>query len=165
MTLPLSKLVNWASNHGHVGEALRLSDLSQKTIYCKVFAIFKTQNVSLSPLLARAIAEMGLEVFELTARTERDIWRAFVSAICEGWALKPNGPSSRLALANEFAHAILRKSIEPVDFHTQEMLKIAFMDGARFGMCDRMTIHNPTRYRQIETNSKQMVSFAKTTAM
>lgn len=162
VTIPLSRIVEWTSKHVNMGEALRLAELGEGgTYYHHILANFKRQKRELTSALARAIGKIGTSLFGFTAKTRAAVWQAFVANVCEGWALKPAEASSKWPLANNFAHAILRESSKPVDFRTQEMLKMAFLTGVKFATGDRMAIHKPFRFRQIDARSTKMVRYMK----
>lgn len=156
--------MSWASNHQCVGEALRLHVLGQEASYHNVLTMFKGQSVSLTPNLACAIADIGTQLFKLTHEAKPKIWEAFVTNVCEGWALRPKEGDSSLALVQGFEHAIVRQSVSPVQSRVRALLQVAFLMGLKFALSERMAAYKAERYKQIEDRSPAVVCSLSRTA-
>jgi hypothetical protein len=99
-------------------------------------------DVQLSSAVVSATARLAL-LLGVNSRWPIEL-RHIVSDLIEGWKIVAGGfrtPETWLALANTFSHAMTRNDTRAPTLRQQEALKVAFLEGVRWGLAKPNSAH------------------------
>lgn len=140
-TVTIAELAKTISDDAEMSRVFRLATLQSKRAIVRIERDFKLDKLPLTIGVVISMAKLAtlLGVGICPTRLTH-----IVRDVIEGWqihvAFQP--PKAWSDLANQFLHAVSRVEVHPLSLKDQERVKMAFLEGVRWGMAKPNAAHS-----------------------
>ena len=164
-TINVQDFLNFAKDDAAVESALRFDVLSMRGDYRgKLRPLLVEGNTALTPTVITVMARVAKHI-GLSKDTPIEQLSQVLADLVQGWGFRVDRRDTNewQCLAATFAHVLCRRSAPAASFQEVQMVKMAFLDGVKWGMGKFNARHKPKdiAYMQRRANAVGLGSPAK----